>query len=105
MAEPFDTFDLQGQEAARLSAEEKAKLRARVEIEDLKRVMANKSGRRFVYGILARAGVWRSSFHTNALQMAFNEGARNEGLALLAKLTDHCPDTYSLMLTEHKDDE
>lgn len=101
----YDAFDLRAQEAARTEAEEKAKLNARIDIENLKWVMANKRGRRFIHGLLERAGVYRLSFHTNALQMAFNEGSRNEGLALLAKLTEHCPELYSQMLKEQKDDE
>lgn len=101
----YDAFDLRAQEDARKDAEEKAKLRARIEIDDLKWVMSNKRGRRMMHGILERAGVFRLSFHTNALQMAFNEGTRNEGLAVLAKLMEHCPELYSLMLKEQKDDE
>lgn len=101
----YDAFDLRAQEAVREDAEEKAKLRARLEIDDLKWLMSNKRGRRVMHGLLERAGVWRLSFHTNALQMAFNEGTRNEGLALLAKLSEHCPELYSLMLKEHRDDE
>lgn len=101
----YDAFDIRAQEDARKDAEEKAKLRARIEIDDLKWVMSNKRGRRMMHGILERAGVFRLSFHTNALQMAFNEGTRNEGLAVLAKLMEHCPELYSLMLKEQKDDE
>ena len=101
----YDAFDLRGQDAAREEAEEKAKLKARIEIDDLKWLMSNKRGRRVMHGILERAGIWRLSFHTNALQMAFNEGSRNEGLALLAKLTEHCPELYALMLKEHAEDE
>lgn len=101
----YDAFDLQAQEVTREAAEEKAKLRARIEVEDTKWLMSNKRGRRVIYGLLDRAGIWRLSFHTNALQMAFNEGTRNEGLALLSKLTEHCPDLYAQMLKEHRDDE
>lgn len=101
----YDAFDIRAQEAAREDAEEKAKLRARVELDDVKWMMSNKRGRRVMHGILERAGVWRLSFHTNALQMAFNEGSRNEGLAMLARLMEHCPELYALMLKEHKDDE
>ena len=101
----YDAFDLRGQEAAREEAEEKAKLKARLDIEDLKWLMTNRRGRRVMHGILERAGIWRLSFHTNALQMAFNEGSRNEGLGLLAKLTEHCPELYAQMLKEHTEDE
>ena len=101
----YDAFDLPSQEAQRKDAEEKAKLRARIEIDDIKWVMSNKRGRRMMHGVLERAGVFRLSFHTNALQMAFNEGTRNEGLSVLARLMEHCPELYSLMLKEQKDDE
>lgn len=104
-APTYDAFDLAAQEAARDETADKAKLKARMEVEDLRSVMRNKPGRRFVYGLLDRAGVWRLSFHTNALQMAFNEGCRNEGLATVAKLMDHCPELYAQMLKEHKDDD
>jgi hypothetical protein len=103
--QPYDAFDLSAQAEAQEKSSDKAKLRARVEVDDIKWLMSNKRGRRIVYGLLDRAGVWRLSFHTNALTMAFNEGTRNEGLATLAKLTEHCPELYALMLKEHKDDE
>jgi hypothetical protein len=74
-----------------------------MEIADLKWLMSNKRGRRFVHRLLERAGVWRLSFNTNALSMAFNEGTRNEGLRLLAQLTEHCLDRYSEMLKEQKE--
>ena len=103
--QPYDAFDLAAQAEAQEKSSDKVKMRTRIEIEDTKWLMSNKRGRRIVHGILERAGVWRLSFHTNALQMAFNEGTRNEGLALLAKLTEHCPDMHALMLKEHKDDD
>ena len=81
----YDAFDLQSQDATRDAIGEKAKLRERAEIDDLKWLMQNKRGRRVLHGIIERAGVYRLSFHTNALQMAFNEGTRNEGLALVGR--------------------
>lgn len=79
-----------------------ASLRESLEVQDLKRVMSNKAGRRFVYRQLEIAGVWRGSFNTNALSMAFNEGARNQGLRLLAEITEHCFDRYTEMMQESK---
>lgn len=100
-----DVFDLREQEKQRADAEAKAKLRQKTEIEDLKWLMSNRRGRRIVYGIVEQAGVFRLSFHTNALQMAFNEGGRNGGLNMVAKLNEHCPDLYALMLKEHSENE
>lgn len=99
-----DPFDIQGQDDARKDAEDKARRAAVMEKDDLVWLMSNKRGRRVMYRLLERAGVWRSSFHTNALQMAFNEGSRNEGLYLFAKLAEACPESYSSMLEEHRKD-
>jgi hypothetical protein len=98
-----DTFDIAGQEAQREKSAREATQRARVAADDLKWVMQNKRGRRFVHGVLDRAGVFRTSFHTNALTMAFNEGARNEGLKLTTLLMEHCPELWQQMLAEQKE--
>ncbi|MBS0323583.1 MAG: endopeptidase [Proteobacteria bacterium] len=95
-----DPLDIRGQEQAREEAQQRNKLAEKTEAEDIKWQMANKRGRRIVYRLLERAGIWQSSFNTNAMQMAFNEGRRNEGLALLAKLMAYCPELYAVMLKE-----
>lgn len=95
-----DPLDLQSQALAQADADERARLAQQIEADDLKWLMSNKRGRRFVVRLLERAGVWRLSFNTNALTMAFAEGQRNEGLRLLAQITAHCPDRYTEMLKE-----
>lgn len=74
---------------------------AKVEIDEIKWVMSNKRGRRFIYRLLARAGIWRVSFSNDIAVMAFNEGRRNEGLIVLAQITEHCQDRYFEMLNEN----
>jgi len=98
----FDPTDLQAQERDSADMAERNRKAADMEIDDLKWLMSNKRGRRFVFRVLERAGVWRLSFNTNALSMAFNEGQRNEGLRLMANITAHCPDRYTEMLEESK---
>jgi hypothetical protein len=98
-----DPLDVQAQERAQLEVEEQHRLQAQIEIDDLKRVVSNKSGRRFAFQILERAGVWRLSFDTNALSMAFKEGCRNEGLRLQAQIVTHCPERYAEMLRESRE--
>lgn len=98
-----DPLDIRSQERTQAEAEERALLAAQIEIDDAKWLMSNKRGRRFMARLLERAGVWRLSFNTNALTMAFNEGTRNEGLRLLAQITTHCPDRYTEMLKEGKE--
>lgn len=97
--------DINSQEAAREEKRLRAEVAARTEVEDIKWLMSSKRGRRIVHRMLESAGVYRISFHTNALQMAFNEGNRNQGNALLAMVTTHCPDRYTELLNEAKNNE
>ena len=98
-----DVLDLNAQDEIRAAAAEKAKLAMRIEKEDVMWLMSGKRGRRVVHRLLESAGVYRLSFNTNALQMAFNEGMRNQGLAMVAKLMDYCPAQYAEMLTENRE--
>lgn len=93
-----DALDLA---AKQQDANDKARSAQRVERDDIVWLMSGKRGRRVAYRQLERAGVWRSSFSTDALQMAFNEGMRNEGLALTAKIMAYCPAKYAEMMTEN----
>lgn len=43
-------------------------------------------------GLVAKAGLTRSVFHENAALMAFNEGQRNLGLAVLADISRVAPE-------------
>lgn len=97
---PIDTAS---QEATREQVKLRNQLAAQSEVDDIKWLMGSKRGRRIVHRQLVSAGVFRISFHTNALQMAFNEGNRNQGNALLALITENCPDRYAELLTEAKD--
>ena len=63
-------------------------------------LMNSASGRRYIYNKLSDAMIFQTTFSTNALQMAFNEGNRNNGLKLLSDLMQHCPDQYILMMRE-----
>lgn len=75
---------------------------ARAEVDDIKWLMSNRRGRRIAFRWLERSGLWRLSFNTNALAMAFNEGERNAGLRLQDLLVTHSPERYAEMLQEHK---
>jgi len=62
--------------------------------------MSSKRGRRILWRLLDRAGVFRLSFNTNAMAMAFAEGNRNEGLRYLALIHTLCPELYPTMVKE-----
>lgn len=97
----IDPFDIDAQQAQRESAELKARLADQLAIDDFKWLMSNKRGRRFVWRLLERTGVFRTSF-TGTSATYFNEGQRNVGLMLIAQVNDCCPDAYAQMLQESK---
>jgi len=99
----LDPLDLRGQEDAQHLTEERARLELHIEQGDLRWLMSDKRGRRFVRRSLERAGVWRSSFSANPLEMAFAEGRRYEGLRLLKHIESHCPELCIEMLKESKE--
>lgn len=71
---------------------------------DLLTVMSKQDGRRFVYRLLEQAGIYHSSFHTNALTMAHAEGRRQLGLWLLNEIMYSCYPEYQLMMKEAIDE-
>jgi hypothetical protein len=99
----MEPTDIAAQEARSEEQKQRGRLAAQTEADDIKWLMSSKRGRRIVHRFLESAGVFRISFHTNALQMAFNEGNRNQGNALLALVTAHCPERYTELLNEAKD--
>lgn len=75
-----------------------------IELADMKKLMAIREGRRFVWRLLDRAGVFRTSFTGNSTTF-FNEGMRNIGLIVLADVMAACADQYVVMMNESKEDE
>lgn len=94
--------DITLETAAREEAERLASLARQVVIGDLRWVMSNKRGRRFMHGLLEQAGVFKLSFTpSDPHATSFNEGQRNLGLQVFAQLTEHASESYALMLSEH----
>lgn len=98
-----DPFDIAGQAAIEAGRSDAAALASEIERSDIEWLMNDERGRRIARGLLIKSGIWHSSFDTNALLMAFREGARSSGLELLARIDRHTPDKYQLMLQEGKE--
>lgn len=98
----FDPLDLRGQEKTQADNSERNKLALLTEQEDFKWLMGNKRGRRIVWRLLERTGVYRSSFTGNS-ETFFREGMRNVGLTLLAQIHEITPDQFAVMLKEQQD--
>lgn len=95
--DPYDTQAQEKQEADRKAKQEAA---SRQEIEDFKWLMSEKRGRRIVWGLLEKTGMYRSSFTGNS-ETFFREGARNIGLIYTGLINDHCLERYLSMVREN----
>ena len=100
----YDPLDLRGQERAKADKDLRERLLRENEESDIKWLMSSKRGRRIVWRLLDHAGVFRSSFNTNAMTMAFAEGNKNYGLRLLAMIHALCPEQYPAMMKEQSND-
>lgn len=69
---------------------------------DWRHLLSSAQGRRIVWALLEQTGVYKVSFSPEALQMAFNEGGRNIGLGILAKVMLHEPAAFLTMQREAK---
>lgn len=69
------------------------------ERQDIVWLMSTPGGRRIMWGLLGKAGVFKSSFTGNSTTF-FNEGQRNLGLIYLNLINEVCPDQYVAMAKE-----
>jgi hypothetical protein len=99
----YDPTDINSQERAKADTDLRKKLAKDTEEADFKWLMGSKRGRRIVWRLLDRAGIFRLSFNTNSMAMAFNEGSKNEGLRILANIHSLCPELYPTMVKEAND--
>jgi hypothetical protein len=100
----YDPLDIRGQERTEADKKLRDKLVRDNEEADLKWLMSNKRGRRIVWRLLDQAGVFRLSFNTNSMQMAFAEGNRNFGNRTLSLIHSHCAELYPQMVKENTND-
>lgn len=100
----YDPLDIKGQERAQLDRELRDRLARENEEEDIKWLMSDKRGRRVLWRLMDQAGVFRSSFNTNAMAMAFAEGNRNYGLRLMYRIHKLCPNLYPAMIRENSNE-
>jgi len=68
------------------------------ELHDIDALMATQAGSRFLWRLLTQSGVFRSSFSTDPLVMAMNEGQRNVGLRVVGDIMAACPEKYIDMM-------
>lgn len=98
----YDPTDIRAQADAQADKDLQRQLEKDQDDADFKWLMTHAEGRRIVWRMLERAGVYRLSFNTDALVMAFAEGCRNEGLRLMGQIHELCPAQYTVMVEEQK---
>lgn len=78
-----------------------ARLQDKREQDDLAFVMSEHAGRRFVWKLLTKAGVFRTSYVSGSFDLtAMNEGRRSMGLELMAEIHQLDPSYYLSMAQE-----
>lgn len=103
MSNTYDPTDPDALEREQSTRGEKVKTAAELEQADFRWLMGSKRGRRIVWRQLDRAGVFRSSFNTNSMTMAFSEGNRNDGIRTIGLIHSICPELYPVMVKESND--
>ena len=103
MTNQYDPLDQQSQEKQEKARLLKAKLQDQTEEGDIEWLMKSKRGRRVLLRVINRSGVYASSFHQNSMTMAFNEGAKQEGLHTVKLINAVVPDLFAVMLKESND--
>ena len=95
-----DPFQTEAADAAQKAQIDREAREAKQAVEDIKWLMAHKAGKRIVWRLLDRTGVFRNPFNNSGSVMAFKAGEQNVGQALLAEIMTHCPDAFMSMLTD-----
>jgi hypothetical protein len=93
----IDPLDLPAQFRAREEHQERVRLAQRIEVSDLKWIMADKRGRRFVWRLLEQAAPLQDPFNANTTIMSRNVGRQEYGRWLYAQLLVHCPESFMMM--------
>jgi hypothetical protein len=78
-----------------------ARLIREQEANDVRSLLNSEEGRRYLWRLLSRCRVYKSSF-TGSSETFFLEGQRHVGLAILDDIMDAEPDAYLLMIKENR---
>ena len=100
MNDTYDPINPRTLAQAQRQAEDDTKRKRIQRSSDVKQLMSVGWGRRLMWGLLEDAKTYQSTFNTNAMTMARDEGRRSFGLELLAHVQATCPEQYIVMLRE-----
>jgi len=80
---------------------QKQKFRREREVNDIRSMLGTTEGRRFLWRLMEKCGVYRESF-TGSSETFFLEGKRSIGLFVIAEIMDAEPEAYLLMIKENR---
>ena len=100
----IDPQDLVAQEEAQAKTAEARERSRKQEVEDFKWLMNSMQGRRIVWRLLEKAGLFHCVFQPDS-ETQFANGMRNSGVMLMADIHEICPDKYHLMVKERNDND
>jgi len=99
----FDPLDTDALEERQAADQQRARNELRVAVDDMRWLMNDKRGRRFVWQLLEETQAYSSTFRSgDPHTSAFLEGKRAIGLHLLSMINANFADQYVLMLQEHQ---
>ena len=84
------------------SAKRKERFLRKDELDDVRHILSDIKGRRFLWKYLRKCGVYKTSFTGNS-DTFYNEGMRNIGLMILADIQESDAEAYLKMLKENKE--
>lgn len=88
-------------EAAQKLSEEIERRRGERLLDDMRFVLSSAQGRRLIWWLLSKCGVFRGSFNGSAEGTFFNEGMRQIGLYLFELVTGARPEAFAQMQSDH----
>jgi hypothetical protein len=85
--------------------EKKDQSRRDIRLNDIKFVMGDIRGRRFVMNLLTRCSVRNSEYDPSGSKMYFNAGLRYTGLTIEREVEEADPELYDTMRKEARNDD
>lgn len=84
-------------------AGERSQFRAKQADNDLRTLMENEYGRRFMCRLLVSCGMWMDDFSESHAVMSRMSGRRSVGLQQMQDIGRVCPELYDVMMKEARD--
>lgn len=83
------------------SLEERTRQKIDRDLSDIRCVAKTPEGRRFLWRVLSRSGIFRANGHEDAIGMARTEGRRENGIELLNDIMSAKASLFGQMQQEH----